>query len=316
MTHSRPIKPAIRATLTGPIAARARRNGFNLNHPITTVDGDEVILIAIQTGHPFPIVGEVHDYNANVGWLARWNEGGQYRGTLEASARHGLRRNMGDEAEAAPFFLTPRPILPIQREGLKFPLPGMDELTRRDEPRVMVLGGGSSGLSSLLAHALRDRSTTGTRPVPEFLRQPDPVVARREQERAFDAEFPKAVAAVEAEPEPFIPGLSKLLAEATLAGEIGFKDGAVLAFTVAMLVKHKRLVLPSADVLPLLPVKALIAIVETCAKNPEAIIRVAHIPGGSDNELVDHTGLMGGEVGRRLRFADHDVLEANEARHR
>jgi hypothetical protein len=78
-----------------------KMNGFDLNKPISTIEGDEVLVLAVQNDHPFPVVGEVHDYNSNVGWLARWNLAGQYRGTDTAAAKHSLLRNDGTLAHVA-----------------------------------------------------------------------------------------------------------------------------------------------------------------------------------------------------------------------
>jgi hypothetical protein len=93
MTKGRPIKTSNEREFGGPIARRAKHNGYDLNWPMNTLDGDEVDVLAVTPGHPYPIVGEVRDHNSNTAWLARWNEAGQYRGTLEAASKHSFERN-------------------------------------------------------------------------------------------------------------------------------------------------------------------------------------------------------------------------------
>lgn len=68
--------------------------GFDPARTIRTVDGDIVRLLAIDTGHMFPIVGEVVDLNSNVTWLARWSAVGRYASSSrEAVRKHSLEMN-------------------------------------------------------------------------------------------------------------------------------------------------------------------------------------------------------------------------------
>jgi hypothetical protein len=82
-----------RREFSGNVAAQATRNGFDLNRPLNTLEGDDVRVLGIDEGHLFPIVGEVQDYNSGVSWLARWSEKGEYRGTFAASEKHSFERN-------------------------------------------------------------------------------------------------------------------------------------------------------------------------------------------------------------------------------
>jgi len=94
MTQGKALLSGHRFTHGGPFAASARRNGIDLNKPIKTIDGDTVKILAVDDGHPFPIVGEIYDFAQDLAWLARFNTGGIYRGTPEAQARHSLARNV------------------------------------------------------------------------------------------------------------------------------------------------------------------------------------------------------------------------------
>lgn len=91
------MRPLIRTPnvrrFVGPIAACCKHYGFDLDRALNTVDGDEVSIYAIDAEHPYPLVGEVFDYNAGVSWLARWDEQGIYRGTDRATTRHSLQTN-------------------------------------------------------------------------------------------------------------------------------------------------------------------------------------------------------------------------------
>jgi hypothetical protein len=79
----------------GETVKRAARNGYNVNRALATLDGDDVVIHAIDAAHDYPFIGEVHDYNVGVSWLARWNEAGQYKGTLAAASKHSFERNEG-----------------------------------------------------------------------------------------------------------------------------------------------------------------------------------------------------------------------------
>lgn len=117
MTQGAPVRTHNVRTFNGHVAAQARRNGFDLNKPLNTAEGDEIIVLAIDTGHPFPIVGEVLDFNANISWLARWNAAGQYRGTLAATSKHSMEKNVGDTR--IPLLDDPVPAPTINSEALK-----------------------------------------------------------------------------------------------------------------------------------------------------------------------------------------------------
>jgi hypothetical protein len=89
----RPIR-GLKKTISGATAEAAKLNGFDLNQPLETLDSDEVIALTVNPGHPFPIVGEVHDYNADRCWLARWSTTGRYLGTRNAALAHSLAWNV------------------------------------------------------------------------------------------------------------------------------------------------------------------------------------------------------------------------------
>lgn len=95
MTTGRPIKTPSQTFSGFSSTKRAARNGYDVNCPLYTLDGDRVVVLGIDDMHPYPIVGEVHDGSANVSWLARWNVAGQYRGTPEAASKHSFERNVG-----------------------------------------------------------------------------------------------------------------------------------------------------------------------------------------------------------------------------
>jgi hypothetical protein len=80
--------------MNGAIVERTKLNGFDLNQPLKTIDGDEAVVLTVNSGHPFPIVGEVHDHNADVCWLARWSTTGRYLGTHNAALAHSLTWNV------------------------------------------------------------------------------------------------------------------------------------------------------------------------------------------------------------------------------
>lgn len=68
--------------------------GIDIHAPIKTIDGDHVRLIAYDGDHRYPLVGEVIDVAAGVGWLARWSRGGRYFGTTEATNKHSMAPNV------------------------------------------------------------------------------------------------------------------------------------------------------------------------------------------------------------------------------
>jgi hypothetical protein len=84
----------LKKILSGATAESAKRNGFDLNQPLETLDGDEVVVLTVNPGHPFPIVGEVQDHNADRCWLARWSTTGRYLGTRNAAIAHSLAWNV------------------------------------------------------------------------------------------------------------------------------------------------------------------------------------------------------------------------------
>lgn len=67
--------------------------GINFAEPIYTVDGDRVRLLAIDTGHSFPVVGEVIDFGAETTWLGRWSASGVYANPNPGAQKHALQPN-------------------------------------------------------------------------------------------------------------------------------------------------------------------------------------------------------------------------------
>lgn len=84
---------------TGRIASAARQFGFEPNARFKTLDGDEARVIAIDEGHPFPLVGDIYDVENENTWLCRWNTLGHYEGTTYAQSRHSLRTNRVSKLE-------------------------------------------------------------------------------------------------------------------------------------------------------------------------------------------------------------------------
>lgn len=76
--------------LHAAVADDLMKAGIDIHRPIKTIDGDAIRLIAYDGDHRYPLVGEVIDTEAKVGWLARWSREGRYFGSPEATKKHSM----------------------------------------------------------------------------------------------------------------------------------------------------------------------------------------------------------------------------------
>lgn len=76
--------------LHSAVAEDLKKAGIDIHAALKTVDGDDIRLIAYDGDHRYPLVGEVIDTEAKVGWLARWSREGRYFGSPEATKKHSM----------------------------------------------------------------------------------------------------------------------------------------------------------------------------------------------------------------------------------
>lgn len=285
--HRIPIKGSYQRKFGMGLAHRtAIANGFDLNLPITTVDGDEVILLAIQHGHPFPIIGEVHDYNAGIGWLGRWNEAGMYRGTHRAAERHSLRTNI----------VTLNP----------------SKATDKGDATMSAIREGDR-----MHRALLDRAARG--PL-SSIDEPDPAFDAAWGEAAAIYDKAPAEKVMIAVPKSSVnlkgnslPGLSRLLVRALSEGKCSAVEAIKLGTTAHLYVQQGRLILPSEADMQHLPYSVLVDAVLYLAGHYEskATILNRHSTQWLNMDKVED---IAPEVSRRLKFHHEDVKTATEVR--
>jgi hypothetical protein len=152
------------------VARAARRNRINLNRPVHTFEGDDVVILATDKGHPFPIVGEVLDFNSGVAWLGRWSLSGRYQGTEAAQSKHSIMPNILSNGMPVDIIRNSRPPQPTGAPVVNGPL-------REAEVPFFL------------------RRTADTR---------DPIAAPEANEREFDRAFEEAVSKTNTE-NPFLP---------------------------------------------------------------------------------------------------------------